>query len=533
MTQSRVTGSKCGRTSSTWSGSSSWRGRAGRRSARAIRRRRRLRCARRVALVAGRPVGRLRLRAVRAGDRGAAGGASLVVLEDRGRRRVSGSGSTRSSWASWRSWRRSTRIRERLRAAPDARRSTGPGGNPRHWPSTRRRGTLLVEELGIDPMPELQALERAILVQDPALEVARPQTASARRRRASLPRPPTPLVGRERELAELEELVLAQRLRDGAPAPAAWARRGSRSRFCERLQDSFEEGVRFVQLAAPPTRSLCRHRSPRARAGGAARRELTDTIAGALQESELVLCLDNLEQLLRGGGVRRRAALPLPGPAAARRQPLRPSPRGRARVPAAAAHRRGRGDSRRSCAFCLSGFADPGPGRSVAAICERLDRLRLALELAAARVGSWPLLHAGAARQGPGALAGGARTSLSASRRCPRRSTGAISSLLRRAAALPLAVHVRRGFSLEAATAVAEQDELRLIERLSVLVEHSLVRRAEVDGEPRRSVSSRRSGSTPSSGSRSRPRRTPFRPVTLRTTASSPSLRTPGCSRTS
>ena len=43
---------------------------------------------------------------------------------------------------------------------------------------------LLAGELGLEPGPELQRLERAILAQDPALEVPAPATPSARRRRA-------------------------------------------------------------------------------------------------------------------------------------------------------------------------------------------------------------------------------------------------------------------------------------------------------------------------------------------------------------
>src|SRR5439155_2749891 len=59
--------------------------------------------------------------------------------------------------------------------------------------------TALLEELGIDPSPELQALYKQILNQDETLTFkARPPTPPT-----NLPVPPTPLVGRTRELAEL------------------------------------------------------------------------------------------------------------------------------------------------------------------------------------------------------------------------------------------------------------------------------------------------------------------------------------------
>src|SRR2546423_15094603 len=65
----------------------------------------------------------------------------------------------------------------------------------------QRARRTLVEELGIEPGESLRKLERAILEQDPALNVH--PAATARR----IPTPPTPLLGRERELAGLADLV--------------------------------------------------------------------------------------------------------------------------------------------------------------------------------------------------------------------------------------------------------------------------------------------------------------------------------------
>src|SRR5581483_5688941 len=66
----------------------------------------------------------------------------------------------------------------------------------------RARRTLL-DELGLEPGESLRQLERAILAQDSSLDLAAPTAASPRR----IPAPPTPLRGRERELAALLELV--------------------------------------------------------------------------------------------------------------------------------------------------------------------------------------------------------------------------------------------------------------------------------------------------------------------------------------
>ena len=67
----------------------------------------------------------------------------------------------------------------------------------------RATRAVLVDELGIEPSPALQKLERAILDHEPDLDA--PETA--REHRLRLPAPPTPLVGRGRELEEALELV--------------------------------------------------------------------------------------------------------------------------------------------------------------------------------------------------------------------------------------------------------------------------------------------------------------------------------------
>jgi DNA-binding SARP family transcriptional activator len=63
--------------------------------------------------------------------------------------------------------------------------------------------TKLVEELGLEPGTELRDLQRRILQQDPALAAPR----AGDDRAASIPRSATPLLGRERELAEIAALL--------------------------------------------------------------------------------------------------------------------------------------------------------------------------------------------------------------------------------------------------------------------------------------------------------------------------------------
>ncbi|MFC9471352.1 BTAD domain-containing putative transcriptional regulator [Nocardia sp. NPDC056952] len=77
----------------------------------------------------------------------------------------------------------------------------------------RRLREHLAEELGLDPSPELTALHRAVLEQDPALGApARPAPAAPVTPRRNLPVPPTSLIGRADDLAAVETLIGAERL---------------------------------------------------------------------------------------------------------------------------------------------------------------------------------------------------------------------------------------------------------------------------------------------------------------------------------
>ena len=91
----------------------------------------------------------------------------------------------------------------------------------------------LVDELGIDPSPELRELQAAILRQDAGLDVSAPPA----RPPTNLPAPATPLIGRERELAEAGALLAREDVRSAHPhrrrrvgqdTPGACPRRAAR-----------------------------------------------------------------------------------------------------------------------------------------------------------------------------------------------------------------------------------------------------------------------------------------------------------------
>ncbi|MFE3175452.1 ATP-binding protein [Amycolatopsis sp. NPDC059090] len=238
--------------------------------------------------------------------------------------------------------------------------------------------TQLAEELGVDPSPELRALYESLLRQDPGL-AAEP--------RGNLPRPLTPLIGREEALTRLAGLparlvtltgpggVGKSRLAlaaAGAGSPrnepdGGWlvelaGVRGSAADLAEAV--AAELGIRDSADSASPARRLVR----------------------ALRDRRMLLVLDNCEHvveaaaelvqtLLRGTRDLRILAtsqepLGLPGEAVFAVEPLPPEDAVRLFTERATAS--------------APGFA--ADLDAITEICRRLDGLPLALELAATRV---------------------------------------------------------------------------------------------------------------------------------------------------
>jgi len=70
----------------------------------------------------------------------------------------------------------------------------------------------LADELGLEPGPELRRLEAAVLAQDPALELVEPAARSGPRRLTNIGAPLNAFVGRDTDLATLRELLGRHRL---------------------------------------------------------------------------------------------------------------------------------------------------------------------------------------------------------------------------------------------------------------------------------------------------------------------------------
>jgi predicted ATPase/DNA-binding SARP family transcriptional activator len=235
----------------------------------------------------------------------------------------------------------------------------------------RKTRRLLVDELGLEPGEELRALERAILRADPALEL--PTIAPS-----NLPAQATPLLGRERELGEVLELLREKRLLT-LTGPGGVGKTRLAQQAASELADEFRDGVWFVSLAALRDPDLVLPTVART-----LNVSEPQTLEQYLREKQLLLVLDNFEQLLEAAPqlaellgqapnlkllVTSRESLHLAGEQGYPVPPLTDPEAERLFLERAQA--------------TTPGFR---PDEHVPAICRWLDNLPLALELAAARV---------------------------------------------------------------------------------------------------------------------------------------------------
>lgn len=244
----------------------------------------------------------------------------------------------------------------------------------------RARG-ILNEQLGLEPSDELKQLEAAILRHD--VPPARPPDE-----RHNLPAPLTSFVGREAELAAIDRLLRETRLLTLSGVGGVGKTRVALE-AARRLLPDFPDGVYFVDFSALSTPDLLQRRVAAAldvREQGDV--EIDELLVGRLRDAEALLVLDNCEhirdacaelaQRLLSGAPRLRVlatsreVLGVAGEVDCQVPPLEPAEaidlflaRARAARPE------------------LS--ADEAALTSIARICDVLDGLPLALELAAVR----------------------------------------------------------------------------------------------------------------------------------------------------
>ena len=245
---------------------------------------------------------------------------------------------------------------------------------------------VTLRDLGEHRLKDLPTPERIWQLEIDGVPATFPELRSLERRPNNLPQFGTPLIGREAELAEIATSLAAHRLLTITGAGGAGKTRLALETAKRHLTD-FADGVFFVPL------DDVRERTATAAAIGSALgvrerpdRDVEEGLHAALREREILLVLDNCEQVRDVAGL--VGALLAGGPRlrilATSRAVLRLSGEWTYEVPPLA-------EAvalfvERARAVRPDFAPDEAPMDVIARICDRLDGLPLAIELAAARV---------------------------------------------------------------------------------------------------------------------------------------------------
>jgi predicted ATPase/DNA-binding SARP family transcriptional activator/Tfp pilus assembly protein PilF len=260
----------------------------------------------------------------------------------------------------------------------------------------REARRTLSEDLGLEPSRALQELERAVLRQDPSLAAPPAPTRSTR----PLPTPPTALVGRRLELAAVAALFRDEGVRlVTLTGPGGTGKTRLGLAVAEALEPELRDGALFVSLAPVSSPELLVPTIADAlevREGG---QSLAEGVGEHLRERRILLVLDNFEQLLPAAPfvadllaaaprllvlATSRAPLRL---AAEHEYPVPPFDTPAADLPFEALVKTDalRLFAARARAVDPAFELDDASAPEVARVCNRLDGLPLAIELAAAR----------------------------------------------------------------------------------------------------------------------------------------------------
>lgn len=282
-------------------------------------------------------------------------------------------------------------LHERLRAAY-LRALYGTGQAGAALASFADLRARLAAELGADPGPELAALHEAMLRHDPALrelaseppppDLARESSVpAAAAARGNLPAELSELIGRDGAVAEVGRLLDANRLVT-LTGPGGVGKTRLALRVAAGLTSSFTAGVWLVELDVPadPAEVIATALDVRDGAGAGPAQRLAD----AVRHRRMLLVLDNCEQVVEPVAVLVRTLLraaPELRILVTSREPLGVDGERLSVVPPLVG-----GAAVQLFAARAGSALDRADPVVVAAICERLDGLPLALELAATRV---------------------------------------------------------------------------------------------------------------------------------------------------
>jgi predicted ATPase/DNA-binding SARP family transcriptional activator len=260
----------------------------------------------------------------------------------------------------------------------------------------REARRVFADELGLEPSPALQELERQILRQEPELAAPTAPTRTTK----PLPAAPNPLVGRRLETAAVSALFRDEGVRlVTLTGPGGTGKTRLSLAVAETLEPDFRDGAVFVGLAAVETPELLVPAIAEALDVREGERSLALGVAENLRDRRLLLVLDNFEQIVDAAPAVADllAAAPRLCVLATSRAPLRIAAEHEYPVPPFAAPDDDLAFEALVQTDALRLFIararavepafelDPDAARDVARICARLDGLPLAIELAAAR----------------------------------------------------------------------------------------------------------------------------------------------------
>jgi predicted ATPase/DNA-binding SARP family transcriptional activator len=159
---------------------------------------------------------------------------------------------------------------------------------------------LLVDELGIEPGPELQRLERRILAHDPMLTAARPLVALA----APLPAPANATVGRDGELVEATELLLRPDVRlVTLVGPGGVGKTRLALEVARGVEDRFAGGAAYVNLdGVEDADALVAELASALGVAASTVEELGEQLGRATRGAPALLVLDGVERFLDDAG---------------------------------------------------------------------------------------------------------------------------------------------------------------------------------------------------------------------------------------